>query len=354
MGAATAAAARVAGWSGVESYLLSPFRDASAGPTRAPRIVVLGDVMLDRYLRGDVRLSQEGAVIGVDGLPPQVEDGLGGAGNAAASAAALGAEVSLLGIVGADDEADVARALAGRWGMDAGGLITDPSRPTTLKTRIFSRGQRLLRLDREQRQPPPPDIAAALIAAVCDRLPGADVLLISDYDKGVVRGLDVAALIARARAAGVRVLADPKPQNAPRFLGVDWLTPNEAEARAAAGLPSGSPVAQVAHALRARLGCGAVAVTRGAHGAFVDGPGASSAALPSAAAQVVDETGAGDTFIAALAVALAGGASADEALRFASAAAGVVVGRPGTATVTRAEVEASLIPIPQEPLPCGA
>lgn len=326
----------------------------------ARRILVVGDVMVDRYLNGRVRPDgAEGSptppILDVSAGPPEVVDGLGGAGNAAAAAAALGASVVLVGVVGDDDEGAALLALAARWGMDVSGVVVDPGRCTTLKTRIQSRGHPLLRVDREDHHPLSPAVAGEVAAAVSRGMVGADAVVLSDYDKGLFRGVDPAAWI---RAAGeVPVLVDPKPANLSRFRGARLITPNEAEAIAAVSAQlAGATVPQAARRLREALGCEAAVVTRGARGLWADRRAGPPVEMPALCPSAVDATGAGDTFIAALAVALAAGQGLVAALSFASRAAAVVVGRPGTAVATLDDLLEGLTAPPPQPgaSPCGA
>jgi D-beta-D-heptose 7-phosphate kinase/D-beta-D-heptose 1-phosphate adenosyltransferase len=308
------------------------------------RVIVLGDVMLDRFTYGDVaRVSPEAPVpvlrfSGQAAMP-------GGAANVARNVASLGLLPVLIGVRGDDDAgAELARALSAQAGIRAR-LEVASSRPTTVKTRFVAGGHQLLRLDAEDTRPVDPAIAALIItSAEYEMRAGASVLLLSDYAKGLLTD-EVLGRVTRAAAqAGVPVIADPKGRDFARYGAVDILKPNASELAAATGLPLGDN-AETERALRAALAClqaRAIVVTRAGRGMSLAGQDSGVRHQPGRAREVYDVSGAGDTSLAALAAGLAGGGSLDEAVALAIAASGIAVGKSGTATVSAAEVIASL------------
>lgn len=296
-------------------------------------VLVVGDVMLDRYWSGATgRISPEAPVPVV-----RVRDErsvAGGAGNVAVNLAALGVSVGLVGKVG-DDEAG--RELAAHL-RDAGvvpSLITVPGLPTITKLRVLSRNQQLIRLDFEE------DLAGgAPLDVAALPLDGVQLVVLSDYAKGTLD--DAPALIARAREAGIPVLVDPKGEDFARYRGATLLTPNLAEFHAVAGVPSDDEdLVLRAQRLREELALEALLVTRGERGMTLVQAEAVTH-LPAQAREVFDVTGAGDTVIAMLAAALASGCDAAHAAQLANVAAGVAVGKLGTATVSREELSHAL------------
>lgn len=301
------------------------------------RVLVAGDIMLDRYWYGPTaRVSPEAPVPVV--RITDSDDRPGGAANVALNLAALGCGVDLVGAVGADEAAAILHAQLAAAGI-ALHLVACPDKPTITKLRILSRNQQLLRLDFEA------PFATAEVAALPERvaaaLPGCGVLVLSDYAKGSLP--DPAALIARAAAAGVLTLVDPKGSDFHRYRGASLLTPNLAELEAVVG-PCADEAALCARgrALIAELELGALLVTRGEQGMTLLRPQHPELHLPARAREVYDVTGAGDTVIAALAAALAAGAGLSDAVALANLAAGIVVGKLGTATVSAPELRQAL------------
>jgi D-glycero-beta-D-manno-heptose-7-phosphate kinase len=322
-------------------------------------VVVYGDVMLDEFVWGEVtRISPEAPVPVVDIRRESVH--LGGAANVLANLRALGARAEVVGVVGDDRAGERVRAeLAGagaaalgessrgrgeRTGAGGGAnLIVDRARPTTVKTRIIAHSQLVVRADRERRNPVGPEVEAQLVAALLRLLEGADALVVSDYDKGAVTRGVLAEVLPRARAAGVAVLVDPKIRNFEAYRPATLVTPNHHEALRLTNAEDDSDegVADAARLIRERLGCDSVLITRGERGMMLLGPSGEPVYVPTVAREVYDVTGAGDTVIASLAAALAAGASLAEAAALANHAAGVVVGKVGTATATAAEILAA-------------
>ena len=312
---------------------------------RGRGVAVVGDVMLDRFVAGSVaRISPEAPV---PVLRHEAESDMpGGAANVARNLAHIGVRTALVGVTGADRHAALLKsALAGEPGIRFL-PVTDPKRATTVKTRFTAAGQQILRVDDEDTGPVPPALEKRIVAAAAKALRGCDLLVISDYDKGVVTPATAAALIRLARKAGVPVLADPKKPDAACYAGADLVTPNLAEAGRLFGAAAADTVGFGRHAARiaARHRIGAVLVTLGADGMLLAGKGGKPLHVRSTARSVFDVSGAGDTVIAMLAAAMAAGADLETATRLANSAAGVVVGKAGTAAATPGEVLAELAP----------
>ncbi|UCV02363.1 D-glycero-beta-D-manno-heptose-7-phosphate kinase [Dechloromonas denitrificans] len=300
------------------------------------RLLVVGDVMLDRYWFGEVsRISPEAPVPVVK--VERIEERLGGAANVARNAAAVGAKTALLSVVGDDEAGRSLSRLLVDGEIDAG-LHVDRAIDTTVKLRVIGRQQQLLRIDFETA--PSHEILQAKLAEFEKRVVEADVVILSDYGKG---GLThIAEMIRLARAAGKPVLVDPKGDDYAKYAGATVITPNRSELREVVGRwSSEADLFAKAQKLRAELGLEALLVTRSEEGMtlFSEGETHHQAAL---AREVFDVSGAGDTVIATLAVMLAAGANWDEAIRAANIAAGIVVGKLGTAVVTREELAAAL------------
>ena len=304
------------------------------------RIVCVGDLMVDRFVYGEVtRVSPEAPI------PVLARDRelvmLGGAGNVARNVAALGGDVALVGLVGGDSEGHEALRLIGDQTGIEGFLVTDPGRPTTLKTRFVSGGQQLLRVDLEASIPAVGEVEQRLVRTVRDVAAGAGVVLISDYGKGVVTD----AVIAACREAGGLVIVDSKARSFLRYGEVDVIKPNAGELAYATGLPTSTNSeieAALAHAL-SLCEAKAILVTRAAKGISLAVRGEAVRHFPGVPRDVFDASGAGDTTIAALGLALAAGTPMGQAIEFAMLASGVAVGKAGTATVLPEElIEASL------------
>ncbi len=297
------------------------------------RVLVVGDVMLDRYWFGDVsRISPEAPVPVLK--VSRVEERPGGAANVARNIAELGAHCTLLSVVGADEAGDCLQRLLTAQGRVDALLHRDESFSTIVKLRAVARQQQLLRIDFET--PPSHEVLQAKLADFRSKLPDCDVVLLSDYGKG---GLThIAEMIQLARAAGKPVLVDPKGDEYDRYRGATLLTPNRSEFRDVAGnWKSEAELNEKAQKLRTELGLDALLVTRSEEGMSLF---REQGILhePTLAREVFDVSGAGDTVIATLAVMLASGADMVEAVRIANRAAGVVVAKLGTAVVSREEI----------------
>lgn len=307
------------------------------------RILVLGDVMLDRYVYGQVERMSPEAPIPV--LAYNREQAMpGGAANVARNIAALGGQAVLLGVVGQDAAGRAIESLCANEKRITAHLVIDITRPTTEKTRFIAGRQQLLRLDREKAAPLSDDAVRSLIKAFEEVLPTLDLVILSDYAKGVLTDAVLAHVIERARRLQKPVLADPKSADFNRYRGVSLLTPNRAELARAAGraCEDAASVSDAARALMERHGLPALLVTRSEQGMTLIRTGLAPLNLTAEAREVFDVSGAGDTVMAALALALAVEMPMDDAARFANLAAGIVVGKSGTAAVHPDDLRAAL------------
>ena len=302
------------------------------------RLLCIGDAMLDRFVHGRVERISPEAPIPVLAIEGEAE-APGGAGNVARNAAALGAGVELIALRGEDEAGARLARLAGAGGH----LLVEAGRPTTLKTRYLAGGHQLLRTDQERIAAPAPATAARLLAAFEAALPRADAVVLSDYGKGVLSGALAGEAIGRAKAAGRYVAVDPRGSDWSRYRGADLVTPNRRELADAAGAKPADldAVEEAARALLTRHGLGAVLVTLSEQGMLIVEAG-EALHLPAAAREVFDVSGAGDTVIAVTAAAVAAGARLREAAALANIAAGVVVGKLGTAVAQPREIVAAL------------
>jgi rfaE bifunctional protein kinase chain/domain len=307
------------------------------------RIAVLGDCMLDRYQWGRVeRISPEAPV-------PVVEIDrenftLGGAGNVAANLRALGAEPVLLSVTGDDPDGATLRSALEERGIRASQLVADPDRPTTVKTRIIAHAQQVVRTDRESRADLAGRALEALLGSVARELPQCHGLVISDYGKGVVTAATLARALPLAREHKMAVSVDPKESHIDAYRGASILTPNQQEAGWAQGrrVVDEASLLEVGWGLQKRLDAGAVLVTRGPQGMSLFERGGRYTHLPTVAREVFDVTGAGDTVVSVVALALAAGADTVSACALSNHAAGLVIREVGTATCTPEELRASL------------
>jgi rfaE bifunctional protein kinase chain/domain len=297
-------------------------------------VVVVGDVMLDEYVWGEVRRVSPEAPVPVVEIRRRTYVP-GGAGNVASGVAGLGGAASLAGVVGADASAEVLRKTLEEAGVQAG-LVVDSTRPTTTKTRVVAQNQQIVRTDSEERSPVTAEVADEVLSWVGERVEQAGALVLSDYAKGVISQELAQRVIELARAAGKPVVADPKGDGYGKYRGATVVTPNIHEAKRAAGFDGEThhELSDVGAALAGLLGDSGLLITRGAQGMslFLDG-GGPSVDIPSRARNVFDVTGAGDAVVSTLAIALGCGASLEQAARLANAAAGVVVGKFGTETL---------------------
>ncbi len=293
-------------------------------------MLIVGDVMLDRYWFGDVeRISPEAPVPVVK--IARSEERPGGAANVARNVAALGAQAMLLSATGNDEPARRACCACSTCDRVETSFLRDAALTTTVKLRVIGRQQQLLRIDFETA--PPHELLAANLAEYDALLANADALVLSDYGKGGLA--HIATMIERARATGKPVLVDPKGEDWDRYRGATVITPNRSEFGQVAGRSRDeADLAQRAQALRRRLDLDALLITRSEEGmSLYSDEGALT--IPAQAREVFDVSGAGDTVIATLGALLAAGASLSEAMSIANEAAGVVVGKLGTAVASR-------------------
>lgn len=308
-----------------------------------PRILVVGDVILDRYVAGDVERISPEAPIPVLKVQ-RAELRLGGAGNVAANLRSMEAEVSLVGLVGDDTWGSDLRVLLEETGTDASGVVIDAARPTVRKTRFMSGVQQILRVDWEEEAGVSAEIAEKLRAQVEQLMQTADAVVLSDYGKGVLSDELCAHVLRLANERGVPVVADPKGSNYMKYKGATLVSPNRKEAELALGrsLRGDDAIAAGARELATVNGIEAAVITLGAGGIHYCATDGAEGRVSAKARAVYDVTGAGDTVVAHLALHLGAGASLSEAVELANAAAGVVVGRVGAATTTKRELSGRL------------
>jgi rfaE bifunctional protein kinase chain/domain len=301
-------------------------------------ILILGDVMLDEFIWGKVgRISPEAPVPVVEVIQETYR--LGGAANVAANIRALGGIPVPVGVIGRDSASEQIKKLLEESGIDARGICADADRATTLKTRIIAHSQQIVRADRESREALSSKLNKTLADLFMEYLPRAAAVIVSDYDKGVVNRELLSEILPKARAVGVPVYLDPKVHHADYYKPISLITPNhrEAELLTSTVINGTASLAEAGRRLLQRFECEYALVTRGEEGMtlFHDG---GSYHLPTFAREVFDVTGAGDTVIATLALACAAGASMEESAVLANHAAGIAVGKVGTATVSQAEL----------------
>jgi D-beta-D-heptose 7-phosphate kinase/D-beta-D-heptose 1-phosphate adenosyltransferase len=306
------------------------------GAATAHRIAIVGDAMLDVYLRGDVdRISPEAPVPVV--RVRQRELALGGAANVANNVIALGARCELACTVGSDPAGDSVRAMLERSGAETRSLVVT-GRPTTTKTRVLARSQQVVRFDEEEDA----DVAAAdlagLLRAVDQAVGAADALVLEDYNKGVLIPGVIAHAIGKARNRGIPIVVDPKYRNFFAYAGATVFKPNRRELEAALGAAVDLEHPEALPSMLERLGTEHLLLTLGERGMALVSAGGEVYRVPTTAQEVYDVVGAGDTVTAFLAVMLAAGATVREAAVVANYAAGVEVGKLGAATVTAGEV----------------
>ena len=305
-------------------------------------VLVVGDAMLDKFIVGRVtRISPE-APVPVVAFDHEMHR-MGGSANVANNVAALGAQATLVAVTGQDETAEMLARACREAGI-APSLVGDPGRPTTTKVRIVTeRNQQVARIDYEVDAEIQADIEARVIAEIQKHAPRASAIVISDYLKGCVTRNIVQAAVAAAAPQQTPVLVDPKIPHVDYYGGTTVVTPNHHEAEIAANMRvrSEAEARGAARLFRDRAGCGSVLMTRGDQGMWLLGEGVEGY-LTAAAREVADVTGAGDTVIATLALALASGATLAEAARLANEAAGIAVAKFGPATVSVAELLAAL------------
>lgn len=303
------------------------------------RVAVVGDLMLDIYLIGDVsRISPEAPVPVVHVLEERAA--LGGAANVASNVVALGASCDVLGYVGTDTAGmEVRRALATHEaGRIRPHLVERAERPTTTKTRVMARKQQMVRFDREHDHDLPPDCVEELVEAIGHVVSSADALVLEDYNKGVLVHRVIRTALSAAKAAGIPSVVDPKFRRFFEYGGATVFKPNVLELSTALGAPLSADNSAQLEGARHRIGCEHLLVTLGDQGMVLKSDGATSCRIPALAREVYDVSGAGDTVTACIAVALAAGATMREAATLANYAAAIEVTKPGVATVAPNEL----------------
>ncbi len=302
--------------------------------------MVVGDLMLDEYVRGVVdRVSPEAPIPVVNIINgPERDVRLGGAANVFNNLIALGARDAILcGVVGGDPDGEFVHSHLRVKGLSTRGLIVDAARPTTIKTRIIAHNQQVVRLDREERCPISDASRERLAGFITDRLGSLDAIIFSDYEKGVITPDLLEIVLPRAARQGVTVAVDPKFTNFRHFKNVSIVVPNRKEASGFVRyeILSAQDALAAARDILASLNCENVLIKLGEHGMRLIGADGTDISISTAAEQVYDVTGAGDTVISTLVLARAAGATWEEAARIANVAAGVVIHYIGTTVITR-------------------
>lgn len=303
-----------------------------------PHILVIGDLMIDHYLWGGCeRISPEAPVQVVDIARETTV--LGGAGNVINNLVALGAQVSIAGVIGDDENGEELCAMLDAIGVKSEGLVKQKGRKTSKKSRIIASNQQILRYDKESKDAIDPISEEAIVSYVKSSIISCDIIILSDYGKGVITDGVAAGVITAARNAGKKVLVDPKGKDYRKYRGAYLLTPNKKEASEATGIVINDEVSLKKALLSLKetcdLECSMITLSEDGIAIYDD----SMRRFPTVAKEVYDVTGAGDTVIASLSFALSSGLSIDEAAPFANHAAAVVVGKIGSATVTLSEIE---------------
>lgn len=303
------------------------------------RILVVGDLMLDEYLWGKAeRISPEAPVQVVEVKREELR--LGGAGNVANNLAALGVQVEMASVLGDDDDGRLLRDLLAGRGVGTAGIVLAPGRTTSRKSRVLASSQQIVRIDRESRDLIDERLENALLERVRALVPGCRAILVSDYLKGVLGEPLVQALIAFGRAQGIPVVIDPKGTDYRKYRGATALTPNRKEAQAASGIAivDEDSLRRAGRQLCGDLALEALVLTRSEEGMSLFFGDGGEVHLPTEAREVFDVSGAGDTVLALIGVGLGAGLPLAEAARLSNLAAGVVVGKVGTSTVTPEEI----------------
>jgi D-glycero-beta-D-manno-heptose-7-phosphate kinase len=306
-------------------------------------ILILGDIMLDEFIWGKVRrISPEAPVPVVEVARESYH--LGGAGNVAANISAMGANPIPIGLVGDDYAAARLSKLLTDRGIEPSGLVSESGRPTTVKTRIVAHNQQIVRADRENKSPLTDEKNRALLDAFVRWLPSCAAVIVSDYDKGVVNRTLLSEALPAAQSAGIPVLLDPKVYHADYYHPITLITPNQREAELITGIAieNDTQLEEAGRKLLEKFECPYALITRGEEGMSLFSREGSHH-LPTFAREVFDVSGAGDTVIATLALALAAGATMEESAILANHAAGLVVGKIGTATISRTELLADFV-----------
>jgi D-beta-D-heptose 7-phosphate kinase/D-beta-D-heptose 1-phosphate adenosyltransferase len=306
---------------------------------RGVRVLVVGDLMLDRYISGSVdRVSPEAPVPVV--RVESEREAVGGAGNVAANVTALGGSCAVVGCVGADREGESLLQALAAHGVAHDGVVRTPDRPTTVKTRVLAQHQQIVRFDREVDAEAGPDLAARLADAVRRIASNCDVLIVQDYDKGVLARPVIEAILEVTASRRIAWIVDPKRRSFFEYPGATVFKPNARELGDALGAPIRPDDSGWMEATRARLRCEHLLLTLGDRGMALQTSGSALIRLPAVARDVYDVSGAGDTVTAAVALTLAAGATAAESAELANHAAAVEVAKSGVQTVSAEEIRA--------------
>lgn len=301
------------------------------------RVTVVGDLMLDRYLAGRVqRISPEAPVPVVE--VDRIVERPGGAGNVATNTQRLGASTTIIGTIGADADGQRLREILAASELSVGSLVETATQPTTVKTRIVAHGQQIVRVDREAARAVEGDLADQLLAAF-DSVP-TDVVILSDYAKGVLSSTVCTQVIERARARGLPVVVDPKGRDYRRYRSATAVTPNQAEAALALGTDGSSELnlSQLREFFLGDLQLDAALITQSERGMTLLLPESAPISFPATAHEVADVTGAGDTAVSVFALCVATGADFSKATFVANAAAGLAVGKAGAVAISPDEL----------------
>lgn len=306
------------------------------------RILIIGDAVLDHYIFGDVsRISPEAPVPVVEVKEENFR--LGGAANVAANIRSLGGQVDIVSVIGRDENGNILRKMLQEISVNGDGLLCDGGRPTPIKTRVVARHQQVVRIDREVKDAIDGNLKEGIIHIIEATLPKVDAVILSDYDKGVLSQDVLEVVMVSAKERNTPVMVDPKIRNFRHYKGATLITPNVKEASAAFGreIANETSLLDAGKALLQRLELSALLITRGEHGMslFETVRGQTQVThIPTVAREVFDVTGAGDTVVAVSTLAWAAGTSMLDAARIANCAAGIVVGKMGTAIVTAEEL----------------
>lgn len=305
-------------------------------------VLVVGDIMLDRFVYGDVNRISPESPVPVLSIKRETTM-LGGSGNVLSNLAGLGVQAMVVGLIGDDGDGETIRHLMAERGCDSSMLLTADDRPTTVKTRFLASNQQLLRTDFERNQPATEGLEKKIVQAAENAVAKAQVVILSDYGKGVLTRAVIQGVIAAAHKARIPVLVDPKARDFSIYKGADIVTPNKKELADAIDMPTNSDedVVAAAQALIDRSGIQSVVATRSQDGMTILQK-KTPVHLKTEALEVFDVSGAGDTVIATIAAGLAAGANLYEAAAIANFAAGVVVGKVGTAPIRHEELLAAL------------
>jgi len=302
------------------------------------RVVVVGDLMLDRYVTGRVRRISPEAPVPIVEVERTFERP-GGAANVAANLRGLGAQTSVVGLIGSDPDGERLRDVLSDAGLSAGSTVSTRRHPTTVKTRVVAHGQQIVRVDRESSDYVDDETARNLIES-CGQIDSADVVVLSDYAKGVLSPRVCCEVIRRSREHGVPVIVDPKGSDYRRYTGATAVTPNQSEAAQALGVkhPGDLSYDRARQFLLGELAMDAALITQGELGMTLLLPTRAPVCFSATARAVADVTGAGDTAASIFALGIAAGASFEDAAFLANAGAGIVVGKAGAAAISADEL----------------